>query len=281
MDEWLNNDKALLSPTFVSRLSGIPADTLRTRSRRRGHPIKHDPMEDFDLSDYPEFQARIRKLTDMVVPGCSALTINAADSVNCGFAERNLYFGLRLVGQSIEAASIESGVRGHDQDIVEQTINALQVRSGKAWLEQRLYAARRLRSEPLFKKLCQALGGWNPLPVEQFILQRAFGVRPDQPWTFDTVEDLRILANLWMHIESAGLIVISAHDHSNPKIIDRRIDAQGAGITTAKSLAHRNFRHSEQLKVSFIPKGTHNNAIPRIVGWTTFLVSAVTAASFQ
>ncbi|QKV56160.1 MAG: hypothetical protein HT580_01960 [Dechloromonas sp.] len=84
-----------------------------------------------------------------------------------------------------------------------------------------------------------------------------------------------------MHIESAGLIVISAHDDSNPKIIERRLDAQGAGITAAKTLAHRNFRHSEQLKVSFIPKGTQDNAIPRTVGWTSFLVSAVTAASFQ
>lgn len=280
MNEWLSNADAILSPIFISSLSGIPADTLRTRSRRQGKPVEHDPMENFDLSEYPGFGARIRKLADMVVPDCRVLTNEATDNVQPGFSDRNLYVGLRLVGQSIEAASLESGIREHDQDVVEQTINNLQVRTGKTWLEPCKFTAQRLRSDPLFKNLNNALGGWHPLPIEQFILQRAFGHRPDQPWTFETVEDVKALTNLWMHIASAGLTVSSAHDESNPKVIEHRLVAQGAGITTAKTLAHRNFRHAEQVKVSFFPKGIPDNAIPRTVGWASFLVSVITAASF-
>lgn len=281
MDHWLTDDGALLSPNFVSSLSDIPADTLRTRSRRKAHPLKHDPKENFDLARYPQFKARVRNLADFIVLDCSAVPIDAANATRPGFAERDLYFGLRLVGQSVEAASLESGIRGEDQDRVEQAIHQFQVRTGSRWLEPNLYSAKRLRLDPLLKKLSQALGGWHPLPVEQFILQRAFAPRPEQPWTFDTIEDIKTLANLWMHIESAGLLVISAHDESNPRLIERRLAAKEAGITKAKTLAHRNFGNSQQVKVSFIPKGTTVNAIPRNVGWSTFLVSVVTAASFQ
>ncbi len=281
MDHWLTTDRALLSPNFVSSLSGIPADTLRTRSRRKVHPLEHDPMENFDLAHYPGFKARVRNLADFVVPDCTALPVDSVNITQSGFAERDLYLGLRLVGQSIEAASLESGIRGADQDRIEQAIHQFQVRTGNRWLESNLYSAKRLRLDPLFKKLSQALGGWHPLPVEQFILQRAFGHRPEQPWTFETIEDIKTLANLWMHIESAGLSVITGHDESDPRLIEHRLAAKGSGISLAKTLAHRNFRHSQQLKVSFIPQGTSDAAIPRAVGWATFLVSIVTSASFH
>lgn len=131
----------------------------------------------------------------------------------------------------------------------------------------------------MFDALVQVFAGWKPLPVEALAIIRAIPATRDGYWEFDSAGQAAALSNLWLRLAGASIEPTSCHDATSPSAAKDRLSLSGSGATRQRSLAHRNFSEVGQVKIAFLPKGASEEALPRVVGWTTFLVSATVISS--
>lgn len=278
-DHWLVTDNVRLSPSFISTLSGVPADTLRTRARRAGIDIAHDPMENFQLADFPAFAARARHLKDMVVPECRSISRDAQDVVPFSVRAAPRYVALRLLGISPDTAAFEAQIDSRLQMKLEAGLKWLAKDKGAGWQDAPGFSVTRLRKDGVFDALVRAIAGWKPLTVEAIAIVRAIPPTRDGYWEFNSAGQAAALSDLWLRIARANIEPISCHDATSPTAAKDRLSLSGLGANRQRSLAHRNFSEPGQVKIAFLPKGTSDEALPRVVGWTTFLVSAAVISS--
>jgi hypothetical protein len=275
-NHWIVEDGVQLSPNFVSALTGIPADTLRTRVRRGGGAESYDPLEGFSLDEYPCFATRVRQLSDMVVKGCQILPRNSQVTESGRNVNGMLrYIGLRAVGQAKQPSAVEAELDPETGRRLEREAEKFCAKFRKRWFAQPCYSARKLRRTPEFTRIAASLAGWRPLPEERHILERALPHGLDNVWQFSCARDAISLNDLWLRLAESGVSVISGHDSAFLELADDRLALAGAGVSTQRSIGHRNFGDRSEIRVSFVPTGTAAEAIPRKVRWTSFQVAAV------
>jgi hypothetical protein len=276
-DHWIVEDGLHLSPNFTSALTGIHADTLRARVRRGGGAESLDPLEGFSLDEYPRFAKRVRQLSEMTVKGCQALPANGQVTE----ARRNVrgalrYMGLRAVGQAEQPAAVEAELDPEMGGRIDREAEKFCAKFGKRWLTKPCYSARKLRRAPDFVKIIENLAGWRPLSEERHILERTLPDNLDDAWRFSCARDVIVLNDLWRRLAESGVSVISGHDTAHLELAEDRLAMAGAGVSVQRSIGHRNFGDRKEVRVSFVPTGITDEAMPRKVRWASFQVAAVT-----
>jgi hypothetical protein len=86
------------------------------------------------------------------------------------------------------------------------------------------------------------------------------------------------MANLWLRLREAGIEIVSSHDASHADAASARDMVAGSGIDRRRTVAHRNFDQKGEVRVGFVPKGTTDAALPRVIRWMNFAVNAVVFA---
>lgn len=269
----LNESQLKPSTAFLASITGLPADTLRARTRRKSSLSNNGVLDDYDLQSCSAFNDRTRNLHELLVDNKTALEINPRDGIVDKALASSIYVATLLLGKDKELATFISQIDEASKTNIDRGLSLLSAGMGKDWEADMPLSPASLLTHQLFVPLVHQLAYFRVSANSALAISRAI-LQPNSAWMLFSQDDASLVSRILQVLDHRIISCVISRPNkqcdahrifaifSNSKHIHRKLDS-------------RWFPRGCFLRIQFVPFGTKLEAFPATTPITTFLMSAI------
>ena len=260
------------SPTFLASITGVPADTLRARARRRSSLANLGLLNDCDLQSNLNFNERTRNLRELLVCDQTTLETSLRDAAFDRALARAIYVATLLLGKDMELATFVSQIDEASKANIDRGLSMLSAGVWKNWHAEMPISPSALRTQQAFLSIVHQLADFRVDANSALTISRAI-IEPNSAWLLFSQDDASLIGRIVQRLDDR--LITCVISRPNKKCDAHKIfSIFPKGKNLHRKLDSRWFPRGCYVRIQFVPSGTRLAALPAVIPVTTFLISA-------